>query len=200
MHDDETIKFAPESSGIDRLILRRWSPRAFSDKPVDGEDLKKLFLAASWAPSCFNEQPWRFIVGRQGDGIYERIGEILLGVNRQWATTAPVLLLSTAKRTLTRDGRPNPCHFHDVGLASAMLTVQATALGLYAHGMAGFDRQLARTAFNVPDDFDLCATWAVGHLGNPDTLPEPLRTHEKGPRSRKPLHEFVFSGWDKPAF
>jgi nitroreductase len=186
-------------SGIEPLILKRWSPRAFSDRSIDASDLKKLFVAASWAPSCFNEQPWRFIVGHKGDVVFGRIVDALTGFNRHWAATAPVLFLTAAKKTFSRNGSPSEFHIHDTGLASAMLSLQATALGLHTHGMAGFDKVKARAAFSIPEDFDLCAAWAIGYLGDPNALPEPYRELEKSPRSRKPLGEFVFSEWNWPA-
>jgi nitroreductase len=80
-----------------------------------------------------------------------------------------------------------------------MLSLQATALGFHTHGMAGFDKSNARTAFSIPEDFDLCAAWAIGYLGDPNVLPEPYREFENSARTRKSLEEFVFSQWDKPA-
>lgn len=195
----EQIKIGAASSGVEPLILKRWSPRAFSDRSIDPDDLKKVFLAASWAPSCFNEQPWRFIVGHKGDTTFDRIVDALIGFNKQWAATAPILFLTTAKKTFSRNGGPSEFHMHDTGLASAMLSLQATALGFHTHGMAGFDKSNARAAFSIPEDFDLCVAWAIGYLGDPDKLPEPYRELEKSPRSRKPLGEFVFSEWNKPA-
>lgn len=195
----EQIKIGAASSGVEPLILRRWSPRAFSDRSIHPEDLKKVFLAASWAPSCFNEQPWRFIVGHKGDTTFDRIVGALVGFNKQWAAAAPVLFLTVAKKTFSRNGSPSEFHIHDTGLASALLSLQATALGFHTHGMAGFDKSNARAAFSIPEDFDVCAAWAVGYLGDPSALPESYREFENSPRSRKSLGEFVFSEWNKPA-
>jgi nitroreductase len=103
----EQIKIGTVSSGVEPLILKRWSPRAFSDRSIDPDDLKKVFLAASWAPSCFNEQPWRFIVGHKGDTTFDRIVDSLVGFNKQWAAAAPVLFLTAAKKTFSRNGSPS---------------------------------------------------------------------------------------------
>jgi nitroreductase len=195
----EQSKIGAPSSGVEPLILKRWSPRSFSDRSIHPDDLKKVFVAASWAPSCFNEQPWRFIVGHRGDAIFDRIVDALIGFNKQWAGSAPMLFLTAAKKTFSRDGSPSEFHIHDTGIASAMLILQATALGLHTHGMAGIDKSKAREAFAIPEDFDVCAAWAMGYLGDPDALPEPYRALEKGARSRKPLEEFVFNAWETPA-
>jgi nitroreductase len=110
-----------------------------------------------------------------------------------------VLFLTVAKKTFSRNGSLSEFHMHDTGLASAMLSLQATALGFHTHGMAGFDKSKARAVFSIPDDFDLCAAWAIGYLGDPSLLPEPYRELEKSARTRKSLKEFVFSEWNKPA-
>jgi nitroreductase len=195
----ENVKQAPAESGLHPVIAHRWSPRAFADKPVSSDDLKKIFEAARWAASSFNEQPWRFLVGRKGDETYKKIFDTLVEFNQGWAKSAPVLVLSAAKKTFTHNGSPNNYGVHDTGAATATLTLQATALGLHTHGMAGFDTAKARAAFNIPDDFEIGAVTAIGYLGDAETLPEGLKTQETAPRSRKPLEEVVFSEWGEPA-
>jgi nitroreductase len=197
--DLETLKHGPAESGVDDLILKRWSPRSYADKPVPGEDLKKIFTAAAWAASSSNEQPWRFFVGKKGDPTYEKIFDTLVEFNQSWAKTAPVLVLSVAKKTFTKNGQPNACALHDTGAASATFSLQATALGLHTHGMAGFDRDKARANFSIPDDFDIGVVWTIGYLGDPAALPEHLQKMELAPRERKPLAEFVLEAWDSPA-
>jgi len=195
----EAIKHGPAESGVERLILQRWSPRAFADKPVSGEDLTKIFTAASWAASSNGEQPWRFLVGKKGDETYAKILDALVEFNRAWAKSAPVLILSVAKKTFSGKGQPNGYALHDTGAASANMSLQATALGLHTHGMAGLDKEKARANFAVPDDFEIGAVWALGYAGDPATLSEQLRERELAPRTRKPLNEFVFAAWGEPA-
>jgi nitroreductase len=197
--DLEALKHAPDSTGVADIILKRWSPRAFADKPVSSEDLTKVFTAASWAASSYNEQPWRFLVGRKGDETYTKILDALIGFNQSWANSAPVLILSVSSKTFAHNGQPNAYALHDTGAASANLTLEATALGLHTHGMAGFDKDKARASFNIPDDFELGAVWALGYLGDPTALPEQLHQMELAPRTRKPLPEFVFAAWETPA-
>jgi len=198
-NDLETLKHGPIESGVHDLILRRWSPRAFSTQPVPSEDLVKVFTAASWAASSSNEQPWRFLVGRMGDETFSKIVETLVEFNQVWAKSAPVLILTLAKGTFTKDGRDNAWALHDTGAASSNLCLQATALGLHTHGMAGFDRDKARRSFDLPADYTAVAVWALGYFGDPDTLPDYLKAMELAPRERKPLDEFVFSSWNTPA-
>jgi nitroreductase len=197
--DLEQNKHAIADAPVEDLILRRWSPRAFADSPVSDADLKTLFTAASWAASSYNEQPWRFLVGRKGDETWNKIFHSLTPANQSWTNSAPVLFASLAKRTFSHNGSPNRVAVHDVGAASATLSLQATALGLHTHGMAGFDPEALRAAFHIPNDFDPVACWALGYLGDPDRLPENYRKMEFQTRTRKPLHEFVFTEWGQGA-
>jgi nitroreductase len=194
----ESIKRAPGASGVEETILGRWSPRAFADREVSGDDLKKLFEAARWAASSNNEQPWRFLVGRKGDETYRKIFDSLVGFNQAWAGSAPVLMLSVGKRTFVRNGNPNRHALHDTGAAMANLALQATAQGLHTHSMAGFDNEKIRQALAIPDDYELGAVTAIGYLGDADTLSEAMRVTETTPRERRPLDESTFSAWNKP--
>ncbi len=195
----ESLKHAPGVSGMIEPILHRWSPRAFADRPVPAEDLKRAFEAARWAASSYNEQPWRFVVGHRGDPVYQAIFESLIGFNQMWAKSAPILVISVARKHFSHSGEVNLHAWHDVGAASANLTAQLTALGLHAHSMAGFDHAKAKQSLHIPDDFDTVAVIAIGYLGNPDSLPEQMRTQEVAPRQRKDLKEIVFGEWEKPA-
>ena len=196
---DET-KQATTDSAVEPLLLRRWSPRAFSDQTVSESNLRTLFTAATWAASSYNEQPWRFVVGRSGDETYQRILRCLTAANQGWARSAPVLFASFARRTFSHNDQPNPVAPHDVGAACANLAIQATALGLYVHGMAGYDAPALRTALEVPVEFDPAACWALGYRGDPAMLPEHFAKMERSPRQRKGVNEVVFARWGSPAW
>jgi nitroreductase len=182
-------------------IRQRWSPRAFSERAVTTDDLVALFDAARWAASCFGEEPWRFIVASKANPEeYEKMLGCLVEGNQVWAKSAPVLLLTVARKNFTHDNNPNYYALHDTGMALANLMVQATSMGLHAHAMAGFDKEKARATYAIPEDHELGAAVAIGYLGDPATLPEKLRKSEVAPRSRKPLNEIVFEGtWANPA-
>ena len=195
----EKLKHAPHVAGVHDLIHRRWSPRVYADKEIPAAELKRLFEAARWAASSYNEQPWRFLVGRRGDETYQKIFNALVEFNQSWARSAPVLVLSVAKKTFSGKGHPNRYGLHDTGAAMANLALQATADGLHTHSMAGFDNEKMRASFAIPSDYELGAVTAIGYFGDPSSLPEHLRNQEVSPRQRKPLEEFVFSDWEKPA-
>lgn len=194
----EVSKRASTVAGVEENILRRWSPRAFSDRPISGDDLKKLFEAARWAASSYNEQPWRFLVGRKGDDTYRKIFDSLVEFNQGWAKTAPVLMVSVGRKTFAHNGTPNHYALHDTGAATAYLSLQAAALGMHTHSMGGFDQEKIRKAFAIPGEYEIGAVTAIGYLGDVNALPEPMREMETAPRTRKGLPEFTFSAWEEP--
>ena len=188
-------RFRDTSHPIHDLLRRRWSPRAFADRPVERGKLLSVLEAARWAPSSNNEQPWHFIVSTKDEPEeFDRLLGCLVEGNQRWAKAAPVLMLSVASMTFTRNGKPNKHAFHDVGQAVAHLTVEATAQGLFVHQMAGFVPEKARETYRIPDNAEPVAALALGYLGNPDTLPEELRQREVVFSARKPIGEFVFGG------
>src|SRR6266568_9079761 len=188
-------KLAETQYPIHDLLRRRWSPRAFSDRRVEPDKLRSLWEAARWAPSSFNEQPWSFIVAtKEDEAEYARLLSCLVEGNIQWAQHAPVLMVSVAGLSFEKDGKPNRHAFHDVGQAAANLTVQATALGLMVHQMAGILPDKVRALYGVPEQYEPVAGIALGYPGDPPALPERLRQRDLAPRERQPFPDFVFTG------
>lgn len=191
----------PDHSVLD-IIAERWSPRAFADRPVEPEKIRRMLEAARWTMSSYNEQPWRYVVASRDEDpdAYEDLLACLTEGNRSWAKNAPVLMMSFYKTTFSQNDQPNRCAPHDVGAASAALTLQATAMGLFVHQMAGIQPDVARETYSVPDDFEPMAGLAVGYLGDPEMLNEGQQSSETTPRTRKPLSDLAFGDdWETPS-
>jgi nitroreductase len=178
---------------IDELFLDRWSPRAMSGESVTAAELMSLFEAARWAPSSFNNQPWRILYARRDGEHWATFLGLLVEGNRVWAKDAAALLLFVSKETFDHSGEPYPTHSFDTGAAWENLALQATLRGLVTHGMQGFDYERARAELNIPEGFRVEAMAAVGRPGDPSTLPERVRAREK-PSDRKPLSEITCEG------
>ena len=199
-HEVNTMKYAqPSTEGVLPVLLERWSPRAFADRDVSSADLKTIFEAARWAPSSYNEQPWRLFVGHRGSETYRKIFDALVPSNQAWAKTAPVLILGVAKTRFSHNDTPNNYAAHDLGAAMVLMAVQATSMGLAAHQMAGFDWVKAREAFSIPENYAMGSVMTLGYQGELTDLPEKFQAQEQAPRSRKPLSEIVWSEWDRTA-
>lgn len=196
----DELKHAPAMEGILPVVHRRWSTRAFSERGVGPDTLKKLFEAARWAPSSNNEQPWRYVVGLRGTATHDALVKALMGFNKAWAPKAPVLVLGIAQKTFTSNGHPNGYALYDLGAATAMLVLQATELGLASHQMGGFVREDVRKSLEIPDEYEFGSLMAIGYQDDPASLgDEQMIAREVAPRTRKPLNELVFTAWGAPA-
>jgi nitroreductase len=193
-------KHTPTEHPVHDLIRARWSPRAFSSRPVETQTLRSLFEAARWAPSSMNAQPWTFLYATRSaqDDAHARMASVLSESNRRWATQAPILVLALA-RMEREPSKPNGKAHYDTGQAVAQLSLQATALGLAVHQMGGFDADRAREVFSIPPEFEPLVVMAIGYPGESESLPEDLRERELAPRVRRSQNEFVFaSEWGGP--
>ena len=192
------LKKAPHVNGVLPVFHERWSPRSFANREVSNETLARAFEAARWAASSFNEQPWRFLVGTRSSETYKKIFASLGEFNQKWAGTAPVLILGVALTRFSHNGTPNRFAIYDLGAAASYMTLQAAALGLATHQMAGFDADKARELLGIPAEYATGSVIALGYQDEPRNLgDEGLIQQETAPRNRKPLGEFVFEAWGK---
>jgi nitroreductase len=190
----DPLAFRQPDHDIETLFLKRWSPRAMTGEALSSEELNQLFEAARWAPSTYNEQEWRFLYATRDGQHWSTFFGLLAEGNQEWCDKAGVLIVVLSHRFFSKNGKPNPVHTFDAGLATENLFLQGAAMKLVCHGMAGFDRGKARRELNVPDNYDVEAMIAVGRPGNPDDLPEKLREMDRTPSGRNPIRAFAAEG------
>lgn len=176
---------------IHPLLKKRWSPRAFSEKPVSEQDVNEIFTAASWAASAMNEQPWHYVYALRGTEGFGNLWECLKSGNQPWTKNAAVLFVALQRNTYTKNGNPNKWAMHDVGMANAQLLLQATSKNIYGHLMAGYYAEKVEKVLSLNNDVSPLCMGALGYLGNADDLEEPYKSRETAPRERKPIEEFV---------
>jgi nitroreductase len=174
--------------GVDPLILKRWSPRAFSKTPVSDEDVELLFDAARWAPSCFNEQPWRFHVSTERN--FDQFLSLLNESNQIWASNAGLLGFVVVKKTFTQNDKPNAYAEFDAGAAWLAMSLQARQMGLYTHGMGGIKHAEVAEYLGLDEDHKVVCGFAIGVAAAADTLPEELAAKEK-PSARRALADIL---------
>ena len=194
-------KNAITSVPIHDLMHRRWSPRAYdANRQVTRAQLAALLEATRWSPSCNGVEPWRYLIwdrARDPEG-FEKAFDTLSDGNKLWVKNVPLLMLSIASSDPLPPDRPNRYTQHDTGMASMCLALQAVALGLIMHQMAGFNADKARAAFSIPADYTPMAMIAIGYQGETDVLDEETKKKELRERTRKPLGERFFEGgWGK---
>jgi len=195
-------KKAETSVPINDLIARRWSGRAFDpDRHIMHADIVALLEAARWAPSCYGDQPWRYIVCNRhtNPDAWQQALACLAEGNQSWARYAPLLVLVVADNFMVRDGRPNRWGQYDTGAASISICLQALDLGLMTHQMGGFDANAARRLFHIPVQCTPMSMMAVGYPLPEQAIPPEMKERELQPRARKPLTEYFYDGaWNVP--
>lgn len=188
---------APVTHPVHELLAQRHSPYAFDPRrPVGESDLRSLFEAARWTMSSYNAQPWRYIVAaRDRDPeTWERLFGVLVEGNQPWARNAPVLALGVLRNTFEYNDKPNKAAAHDLGAASAMLTVEATARGLVVHQMIGIEPARAREEFRLGEEYEPLTALAIGYEGSAGDIPESYAERDRGERQRKPLSDIIIGG------
>jgi len=193
MLDPEIEKTRKSAYGVNHMILNRWSPRSFSGEDISDQDLFALFEAARWAPSSYNNQPWRFIYAKRNSKHWDTILNLLVDFNKQWCANASALVVIISKKTFDYNGKPSVTHQFDSGAAWENLALQATSQGLITHAMQGFDYERARKDLAIPDEYDVMAMVAIGKKGATEKLLPELQQRE-APSDRKPLSEIVMEG------
>ncbi|MEN9923455.1 MAG: hypothetical protein RIS09_969 [Actinomycetota bacterium] len=190
-------KAAESSVALEPNIAKRWSTRSFDESfVVSDNDIRALLEAARWAASGSNVQPWRFLIARRGEEQFKKIADTLAGNNKLWAPKASLFIVAFAQ-THTPEGKERKLALYDVGLAVGQLGIQATALGLSLHQMAGFDAAALSQSLQVPEDLKPLVVIAVGKYSATTELPDELKERETSPRARKELQDIVLAGLPK---
>lgn len=187
-------KNAQTKVSIHPILENRWSPRSFDSRPIEKNKIISLFEAARWSASCYNDQPWNFIIAtKEDDEAYQKMLSCLVESNQLWASKAYLLLIAIARKHFNHNGKENHHARHDIGMSLSQLTMQAVSQGLSVHLMAGFDSKRAQTLYAIPDGFDAVVAGAVSYRNeNIEDLPENLQEKELAVRERKNLEDFVF--------
>jgi len=193
-------KKAETSVPIHELLAKRWSGRAFDpDREISHEQILSLIEAARWAPSCYGDQPWRYIVCNRASNpvAWEKACACLSEGNRTWAKKAPLLFLAIAGTKLSQNGNANRWGEYDTGAASENLSLQAAAMDLIVHQMGGFDVSLARGSFNIPEHYTPMAIIAVGYQLDESVITDDIRDREYADRKRNEIGDNFYDGmWD----
>jgi len=173
------------------LIEKRWSSRSFDkSKEIKKETMSQLIEAARWAPSSYNDQPWRFLIANRSEPAFNLITKSLFEFNQMWAPDASsyIVVVGNTKRD---DGTPNYAYSYDCGQAVAFLSLEATNCDIMLHQMGGFDKKQLHEAFELQSDLDVLVVIAAGYYGENPDLHENIKGLESTPRERKSQEEIL---------
>ena len=181
--------------GLLHEIEIRRAKRALSEEKIPEEVVKRIMTAATYAPSCLNNQPWRFLVVTEGKKL-EDMHAALSGGN-YWAKKAPVMVAVITKPDLDAELSDRRQYaLLGCGLAMENLMLQAFKEGAIAHAMAGFDPFVVKEKFSIPEEFIVIALIAIGYPGDESHLSEKHLKMEHSPRERKPELEVIsYNAW-----
>lgn len=189
MSDQKDDLFAARDaiSGVLPMLVHRWSPRAFAKVSISEEALTRIMDATRWAPSCFNEQPWRFYTSTET--TFDQYLSLLNEKNQEWARNASVIGFLVGKKHFTHNGKPNNSFELDCGAAWMAMSLQARNEDLYTHGMAGIKHDEITEFLHLDSEQEqLLMAFAIGKIGDKSDLPENFQKME-APNGRKPLTE-----------
>jgi nitroreductase len=193
MQGSESRTIRKPAYPINPLILNRWSPRSMTGEELGDDDIMSLFEAARWAPSSYNNQPWRFIYAKRNTKYWDRLFNLLVEANKIWTKNASLLVIVISRKNFEYNEKPARTHQFDAGSAWENLALEASSRGIVAHGMQGFDYEKARVELGIPIDFEVMAMIAIGKRGTKENLPPELQDKEK-PTDRKPLNDIIMEG------
>ncbi len=179
---------------INSVITERWSPYSFTDRTLEREELLLILEAAKYAPSSYNEQPWRFLHATSDDKKrFNDFLSFLADANKVWAQYVPVLMVVLAKKLVSHTGRDNYYALHDTGMATANMLVQATSMGVSMHIMGGFSHDAVREHLHIGEDLVPVSMIAAGYQGKNEKLAAEYSGRDKARRSRRGLNEYLLN-------
>ncbi|MFW9995237.1 MAG: nitroreductase family protein [Candidatus Odinarchaeota archaeon] len=173
-------------------ILKRRAYRSFDAIDITDEIIDELAEAVRLAPSCMNNQPWRYVFAR-GEAIKRVYGSLTRG-NQAWAAEASLIIAVTSKQDSDCVIKNRIYYLFDTGMATAFLILRATELGLVAHPIAGYDEQKAKEALEIPDDMTVITLVIVGKKStamNPNLSDKQVESEKTRP-ARLPKESIVF--------
>ncbi len=132
---------------VSEAIDARRAYRSLVPFTVTDELIKELASAAQLAPSCYNNQPWRFIFVRE-DEILEKL-KLSLSPGNAWANSASLIVAVYSQRDVDCIIDEREYYLFDTGIATAFLLLRATELGLVAHPIAGYDSDLVKEKLGI---------------------------------------------------
>ena len=176
---------------VKTAIEKRRAYRSLEAVEITEELVKDLAHHAQLAPSCFNNQPWQYVFIYDSK-ILKKMHDVL-STGNAWAYDASMIIAVHCKEADDCIIHDRKYSLFDTGMATALLILRATELGLVAHPIAGYSPKKAREVLNIPEDHEVITLVIVGkHSDNiKPTLSEKQAKDEKNRPQRHHFSEFV---------
>jgi nitroreductase len=177
---------------VNQAIAARRAYRSLAPVPITEDLIHDLAAHAQLAPSCSNNQPWRFVFVDDPAKLVE-MREVFTTTNA-WAHSASMIVAVFSRREDDCIIREREYHLFGCGLAVGFLVLRATELGLVAHPIAGFSPKKTRAILGIPDAFQVTSLILVGMKAealNPVMTPKQVIEETARP-PRLPFERFAY--------
>lgn len=143
-----------------KAINERRAYRSLKPVRITEELIRDLARCAGLAPSCFNNQPSRFVFVYEHETLKNLHDALSKG--NEWAHSASMIVVVFSKREDDCIIKDREYHQFDCGLAAAFLILRATELGLVAHPIAGFSPRKTKEILEIPDEYKIITLIMIG--------------------------------------
>ena len=177
---------------IIQTIQERRAYRSLEQVKITKELIRDLARSAQLAPSCFNNQPWRFVFVYEPETLKNM--HAALSPGNEWAQSASMIIAVFSKKEDDCIIRDREYYLFDSGMGIGFLILRATDLGLVAHPIAGFSPKKTREILGIPEEYQVITLIIVGRHSeqiNP-VLSEKQVEAERTRPERIPLERFVY--------
>ena len=173
-------------------IQKRRAYRSLEPVEITEEIINELAKAAQLTPSCFNNQPWKFVFVYDKDMLVKMREGLSRG--NEWIHAASLIIVAFGKEDDDCDIKEREYYLFDLGMACAFIQLRATELGLVAHPIAGFREQIVKEILGIPKEMKVITLINVGKKSDTisDVLSEKQVISEKERPERKAIEEFVY--------
>ena len=181
-------------SSFIHLIKNRYSGRNFDNsRAVEDSKIDYLIDIARWSPSCFSEEPWRYLFGNKYSNLdtWNDIYSCLAEANQLWAKDCPLFTVIFCKDHFSKNGKINYWAKYDTGASAFSMMLGAVDIGLIAHQMGGFDTEFLCKKLDIPEDFTVISVMCLGYAKQEDDDID-LNNKMLFKRVRKPINELFF--------
>lgn len=141
-------------------IEKRRAYRALKSIDIRENMISELIESVRLAPSCFNNQPWRFVF------VYDKAvkDQLHSAMSRgnEWVFRSSMIVAVFSKEDDDCRIKGRNYYLFDTGIAAGFMILRATELGLVAHPIAGFDESKVREILGIPEEMTIITLLIVG--------------------------------------
>lgn len=177
---------------LHEIVQQRRAYRSFEPVQITDELIQDLAEHARLSPSCFNNQPWRYVFVQDPEVLKSIFGT--MSKNNDWTRLSSMIIAVFSKPDMDCIIKDRLYYLFDTGMATAFLILRAWDLGLVAHPIAGFDPKKVKDILGLPEEMMLIALVIVGKKKEAidPTLTEKQAAQEKQRPDRIPFEKFVY--------